>query len=80
MKIFSYEKLVGRLKILEMCNYSLIDVRQHLKRECQLKSNYDLSKYMKIYKQLLEEKTQPSRKSELCKEILNKLGVMRNDN
>lgn len=73
MGISKYEKRLGRLQILKECNFNLKDVRLHLIRECNLPKGYDLSKQMKEYKKLIEEKSMLSRGDVLFFEFMDKI-------
>ena len=73
MKISEYEKLKGRLQILNDCDRDLKLVRQHLIRECNIEKGYDLSKVMKKYKELLKKETKKSVSEILLNEFLNKI-------
>lgn len=76
MKISEYEKLKGRLQILEDCNFDLKDVRQHLIRECNIEKGYDLSKIMRKYKEILANRPQNSAAEALLNEFMDKINSM----
>ena len=71
MKISKLINYYGNLKILEICNFDLKDVREHLIRECNLSKNYDLSKVMKKIKNILIHNL--SNHSKRIEEILRKI-------
>ena len=79
MGIAEYERFLGRLQILQTCDYNLKDVRQHLIRECDLPVGFDLSKHIKAYKQLIETETAPTKADVLIAEYLRKLKGENND-
>ena len=72
MKFDEYLKNKGRIKISELCNWDLNDIRHHLYRITNI-SGSRLSNAMKPFKALVTEKTEIYRKDPLLIEIIEKL-------
>lgn len=73
MKVSHYIKHKGMLTILSECNYNLQNVRQHLRRECELPDGYDLSRSLKSFEDYLRNKPVEALKQTLLQEIAIKL-------
>ena len=69
MKVSHYIKHKGMLTILSECNYNLQNVRQHLRRECELPDGYDLSRSLKSFEDYLRNKPVEALKQTLLQEI-----------
>lgn len=72
MKIQELIKTKGIQKIFEECNYDLRDVREYIKRECNLTKNVDLSRTMRDFKVYLKNHLNKRDKSKID-EIISKL-------
>ncbi|MBR5555230.1 hypothetical protein IKU74_04355 [bacterium] len=73
MKLSKLIKLEGMLAIANKCDNNLSSIRQFFIRECNLPKGYDLSRTLKRFEELLQEKVVFTSKSELLCEILRKI-------
>lgn len=73
MKVSEYIKEKGILKISELCNWDIADIKYHLLRETDIEANSQLSRIMKDFKNFFNEKTKHIRNNYRIKEIKEKL-------
>ena len=74
MKLIEYIKKVGKETICRICNYDLRDIANHLVRETDLKAGTSqLSRALKDFRQLIENKVPKSEQSQRIIEIKRKL-------
>lgn len=74
MKISDYIKKMGLVKICELCNWDLFDIKKHLSRNAE-GSDSQFSREMQKFKALFLEKTEIYRNDPKIEEIIRKLKV-----
>ena len=72
MSIVNYIKRMGLIKIAEVCNWDLMDIRLHLIRNARVKDS-KLSNSLKWFEALFEEKAEIYKKDPLLLEVIEKL-------
>ena len=72
MKAHDYIKKMGRVKIAEICNWDLEDIRLHLKRETDVTES-QISREMQEFYTLFNQKTEIYRTDPRIEELISKL-------
>lgn len=72
MKISEYIKYMGLIKICEICNWDLKEIRLLLMRKTQIRDG-QISREMKNFKTIFDQKNEIYKQDPKLTEIINKL-------